>query len=250
MALALPLLTHVADTARLVLIREEGAAAFLVALAMLVVRYGCTRRAFSSRRIGSTLVWLVAGVVVSGGLELGLWLRGLRGTIPDEAFEATARANFLAGPGIQVLYALVFLLIESRFVAESSHESADQAVIAAAVWLGVPWLPFGWVGASALLSRTSLSVHGGLALHLVTTVPVGLALVALARLILRRRWVAVVSSGRDARWRLVECEGVVPPGLPSLARTRPGAPGLILATVHPAEVPHRTAEWLEPRATL
>jgi hypothetical protein len=88
--------------------------------------------------------------------------------------------------------------------------------------------------------------------YLVTTVPVVLALVAMARLILRRRWVAIVSSGRDPRWRLIECDGdVVPPHLPSLARTEPPAPNMILVTVHPGEVPHREApERLEPRATL
>ena len=95
-----------------------------------------------------------------------------------------------------------------------------------------------------------MAVQSALARHLLTTVPMVLALLALARLILRRRWVGIVSSGRDPRWRLVECESVVPRGLPSLARTQPATPNMILVTVHPGEVPHRTAERLEPRATL
>src|SRR5580658_3056599 len=181
-AFTFPLLAHLADTARLVVTREKEAAAVVVAIVMLLVRYGCARRAFSARLSPFALLWLIAGVLVSAGLELGYWLHSLRGAIPEQAFEATARANFLAGPAIQAAYGLVFMVIEMRFVAESSDESADQAVVAAALWLGLPWLSMADVGTSLILSRTSLAVQSAGARHLITTVPVALALLALSRL--------------------------------------------------------------------
>ena len=47
---------------------------------------------------------------------------------------------YLMGPCIKGAYALIFVLIESRFVAGASDESADQAVVAAAAWLALPFL--------------------------------------------------------------------------------------------------------------
>jgi hypothetical protein len=249
-AFAFPFLAHLVDTARLVLTREEDAAALVVALVMLLVCYEFARRAFCARQISFAALWLVTGVVASSGLELGYCLHNLHARIPEHALEATARANFLAGPLTHSVYALVFLISQMRFVAESSDESADQAVVVAAVWLGLAYLSTIDSGPSLVLSRTSTMMHSSLARHLTTTVPLLFALAALARLILRRRWLSIVSSGRDPRWHLVLCDGDVPACLPSLARTRAGAPSMVLVTVYPNELPHHSTERSQMKATL
>ena len=145
----------------------------------------------------------------------------------------------------EAAYGSVFAWIEMRFIAEASDESADQAIVAAAVWLVVPF-PM----RSIVFSRTAALAHDALSFHAMTTLPIALALVAVVRLVLRRRWVARVSAGQDPQWRFVPCASTLPGGLPALARTQGPALPMVLATLRPADAPYRAAESLEPRATL
>jgi hypothetical protein len=253
-AFAFPAFAHLVDTVRLVPSHQRGVAALAVAASMLVVRYGCARRAFFSRRIAGMFGWAVAGVLVAGGLEFSWWLHGLGPGIPARTFTATAWATFLEGPVLQAAYGSTFILIQRGFVAERSDESADQVVVAAGVWLTT--VPF---DCSAVFSRTSALARSpfrwfppmpGPISAWTTTVPLALALVALARLALRRRWIARVGAGREPPWQLVLWDGAVPPGLPTLARTTPSTPPFVLVTPRTGETPYRTADSLEPRAAL
>jgi hypothetical protein len=242
LAVAFPALVHLAVTVRLVLMEARSWGALAVALAMLLVRYAGARACFARRRLWG-LAWLAVGILISSELELLAWLRGLG--LSGDAMATMAVAMFFAGPCIQAAYGSAFAWIEMRFVAEASDESADQALVAAAVWLVAPFQV-----RSLVFSRASVLAHDTLSLHLMATVPLALALVALARLVLRRRWIARVSAGHDAQWQLVPWDGPIPPELPAVVRMEQPALPMVLATRQTAEVPYRSTESLELRATL
>jgi hypothetical protein len=242
LALAFPMLVHLVLTVRLVMVHQREWSAVAVAGAMLLVRYGCAHAGFA-RRSRWALAWIVAGVLISGQLELLGWLNALG--LSGETFRTMAAATFIAGPCMQALYAGVFAHIEMRFIAEASDESADQAAVAAVVWLLAAFPT-----RSIVFTRTSVLANYAVSRHLITTIPLALASVALMRLAFRRRWLARVCAGQDPQWRVVPWDGVLPPGLPRVAIMRPRAPPMVLATPRTADTPYRAAESFEPRATL
>ena len=117
-----------------------------------------------------------------------------------------------------------------------SHESTDALLVRLGLGVGIP------AGALIWLRRYSLEPGPALAETLGGIVlPLLVALGALGRLELRRRWLASVVAGKVAGWRVEACEGRVPQGvLPWVRPGRGAAPRVrVLVTTRRAADPFR-----------
>jgi hypothetical protein len=126
-----------------------------------------------------------------------------------------------------------------------SHESTDRAEIGAWLWIGVPGILM-WF--ALLLGRHPPSLLGAIAVALIVLAPLGVVGWALARIHLRRRWLANVATGLVPQWRIVRTR--VQQRLPTLLEDRAKIPDGVLVRVQPAEMPFRDAERLEPVAVV
>jgi hypothetical protein len=210
--------------------RQTPEAAIPCVLAMVIWAL-VAHRAFACRSLAHAIAWLVCGALLAGGMDLWFWEAPLAHRVPRAALAYTLEVYAVAGPLLQAAYNALFGAMVWTYVAAPSHESSDQAVVVASVWIALPWV----MSLSAGLlesSRASDVLMNKMAIHLFVTVPLALGTWSVVRTIRRRRWLHEVQRGHSPGWRLDEWDGALGKGLPALVFDRTGAPSKIIMRVH------------------
>jgi hypothetical protein len=221
--------------------RAESGAAVAIAIAVLALRCGAASRAFAARRLVVSIGWLTAGLLAAAGIALWSWLRLAGEGVPRHTLISTIEASVLAGPVAQAAWAALLVSALWRYLRSPSDEGADQSAIVCATWVTVTQVARSWLSDAASPRSVLWAIH--------VIVPFALALAALARIFLRRRWLSEVAAGSDTQWALVS-DAVGRADLPAATPIREGFASKILVRRHAAEAPFREAERLEPLARI
>jgi hypothetical protein len=136
---------------------------------------------------------------------------------------------------VAAIWCGAFALLTHRPRNAWSSDAADRTTAIALLWVAAPDAVFEvFVGAHSDLPATFVNV--GLVLGVVA--PVGLAALALFRMVDRRRWLGLVADGKMPGWALVDTPNAPPSALP-LVSGSDGGPIRLLARTDLSEHPFR-----------
>lgn len=170
----------------------------------LVVRAFVGFNAFSAERWPAAMAWLCAGSMVMGLpplLHATLPWTGL-GVALNGVFVLRLLADLAVGPGA-ILSAVALCVAVWPCIAADSHEAADRAVLAGTAWIVATVLG---MKAHGVFTSSWRPEHQS-ALLLETVPPLALSGLAIARIVLRRRWLRAVRAGKVDGWALQALRG-------------------------------------------
>jgi hypothetical protein len=236
-----------AETLRLAAIGEHlpRSSAMAIAVADVVLRWTVAWYALRARGLDGAAARLAGGAFLLEATHGAMAMQFFAGDcyLCPRLFGAFA-VNVIAAPLVVAGYAAVLAILAWRHVAADSAESSEQAVVAGALWVAIPQVASAALGA---FGRRSFPTEAAwlLAAGLGAAVPFAAALVARARIELRRDWLNRARGGAFPGWRVADRAVVgAAEGLPRLT---PGSEDVLVRVVS-AGGPFRGGEAALPVA--
>ena len=208
--------------------------------------YVATRFAMRAPRRRDAVIYVAAGAmasVVIGAIRLsGRGLAPLKAgaqEYPVATWLLVALALSIVLPLIALWNALLANVLHP-LMQSSSHENSDRALAAAALWVAVPHSAAGILCLSRFGAGTPLWIKA-IDLVVLVALPAVLALLGVARIRQRRRWLRLVEGGQQSGWRLVDSDMPARVQLPVVAGAQ-GQPEKVLVRVLDGHEPFRSAQ--------